>query len=503
MEISDKLLKPVVETKYLTVDNADRYRSIIRLFYLNYEKLKYWMYQEEVYEELRQTEYFKAYTIEQCQQDLSALAGWGNLLTIQDTRKVTSIEEFKNKKFRYQMSEYAVEIERMVIRLENLFTEGASLEPTLLERIRISLSRLCSIGEEDENHVYGWWNDLNNDFVRLNQNYQDYMRELNSVKAEEMMKTKEFLLFKDRLIDYLRSFVKSLQLNVSMIEQYLVGAGSETVLCLLDRVTVYELSIPRLDVEVNENQIREKMRGRWDSIRFWFVGKEGMDSEAGKIFDTTNEIIRRITRYATRISEQSSSGANRREEYYKLAVMFGRCEDMKAAHKLAASVFGIERPIHLKGDFHRATESINSGVFEEEPVMITVTPRVRSYKEKSARTGIIDRSQEKEAMREAAINRLQEEQQLLKGYITGNRLEFARLPVLEPHVRDVFLAWLSKALEKKDMKAKTEEGRGYHLEGGTPGEVCVINCTDGKFQMPAYTIVFEEDEGYAKGGVSL
>ena len=27
------------------------------------------------------------------------------------------------------------------------------------------------------------WNDLNNDFIRLNQNYQDYMRELNSVKS--------------------------------------------------------------------------------------------------------------------------------------------------------------------------------------------------------------------------------------------------------------------------------------------------------------------------------
>ena len=53
--------------------------------------------------------------------------------------------------------------------------------------------------KEDEN-IHAWWNDLNNDFIRLNQNYQDYMRELNSVKAEEMMRTREFLLFKDRLI---------------------------------------------------------------------------------------------------------------------------------------------------------------------------------------------------------------------------------------------------------------------------------------------------------------
>ena len=99
------------------------------------------------------------------------LVEWKNLNTIQDTRKVSSIEEFKNKKFRYQMSEYSVEIERLVLRLENLFIEGASLEPTLLERIRINISRFSQMADEDLNKVYTWWNDLNNDFVRLNQNY--------------------------------------------------------------------------------------------------------------------------------------------------------------------------------------------------------------------------------------------------------------------------------------------------------------------------------------------
>src|SRR5699024_6703934 len=62
MKVHEKLLKPLIETKYLTVDNTDRYRCIVRLFYLNYEKLKYWMYQEEVYEELREDAYFAEYT---------------------------------------------------------------------------------------------------------------------------------------------------------------------------------------------------------------------------------------------------------------------------------------------------------------------------------------------------------------------------------------------------------------------------------------------------------
>ena len=102
------------------------------------------------------------------------------------------------------MSEYSVEIERLVLRLENLFIEGASLEPTLLERIRRSIERFAEIYEEDINTVYTWWQDLNTDFIRLNQNYQDYIRDLNSVKAEEMMRTKEFLVFKDKLVELLK-----------------------------------------------------------------------------------------------------------------------------------------------------------------------------------------------------------------------------------------------------------------------------------------------------------
>lgn len=492
MKTTETLRKPMLEAKYLNVENTDRYRPIIRLFYLKYEKLKYWMYQEEVYEELKEDPYFETYTPEQCQQDLTALAGWGNLITIQDTRKVSTIEEFKNKKFRYQLSEATVEIERMVIRVENLFIESSSLEPTLLERIRINLSRISEMQGKDREKIYTWWNDLNNDFIRLNQNYQDYMRELNSVKAEEMMKSKEFLVFKDKLIEYLRSFVKGLQTNVSAIEQYLKETDPQIVRKILNEVTEYELSIPRMDVEIDREMFVDKINGRWQSLKEWFAGNEGKDSEAAKVFDTTNEIIRKITRYAARISELSNSGSNRREEYHKLAVMFSKCKDMGEAHRLAAAVFGIEKPLHLKGLADRQTENINSGVFEEEPHKITVVPRVRTYKEKASRSGIIDRTKEKEETRQATIRRLEEERKLLRSYIKNNRLEFASLPEIEPHVRDVFLTWLSKALESKHLRGKTEEGQIYYLEPPKNGETCIVKAADGTFEMPAYTIRFEE-----------
>lgn len=492
MHVTEKLIRPLTEAKYLNADNVDRYRSIMRIFFENYEKLKYWMYQEEVYGEMIQDPYFSEYRMDQCQQDLAALTEWKNLVAIQDTRKVSSIEEFKNKKFRYQMSEYSVEIERLVLRLENLLIEGASLEPSLLERIRRSIEQFPEMGERDRDDVYTWWKDLNTDFIRLNQNYQDYIRDLNSVKAEEMMRTKEFLVFKDKLIEYLRNFIKGLQRNVGVIEENLRAIDQDLLNRIFDKVIAYELAIPRVETEVSYEMIEEKTRGRYQSIYSWFVSENGKENEAGKLFDATNEIIRRITRYAAQLSEKNALGANRREEYRKVAEMFMKCEDISEAHKMSAMVFGLERPIHLKGDRPRETESMNKSVYEESALEFVLKPRIRNYHERSRRSAIRENSREKEAARSRMIEQIKQDKKKIEGLEKDGRIDFAALPVIDARVREILLKWLSDALEDSDYSARTDDGRHYVLDMSEAKEKCVVHCEDGNFTMPKLAIVFQE-----------
>lgn len=465
----------------------------MRIFFENYEKLKYWMYQEDVYEEMKKDPYFADYRLEQCQQDLAMLTEWKNLNTIQDTRKVASIEEFKNKKYRYQMSEYSVEIERLVLRLENLFIEGASLEPTLLERIRREIERFPKMAERNRNEVYTWWTDLSNDFVRLNQNYQDYIRDLNSVKAEEMMHTKEFLIFKDRLIEYLRNFIKGLQRNVGVIEENLREQNEELRENVFEKVIEYELSIPRMEVEISRVMIEQKIRGRFQSIYDWFVGSEGSENEAGKLFDATNEIIRRITRYAAQLSEKNALGANRKEEYRKVAELFMHCQDLSEAHKMSAMVFGLERPFHMEGELIRETDSINRGVYEDRALEICLKPRIRTYREKSKRSAIRESVEQKQETRRKLLQQKKEELQKIRSLEKEGKIDFAELPVLEPRIREILLKWLSDALEDADFTARTDDGRSYVLDRSRVKERCVVHCEDGNFTMPRMTIVFQEE----------
>lgn len=115
----------------------------------------------------------------------------------------------KNKQYRYTMSEYAVEIERMTVRLENLFLESGNLSTNLFVRLERGLDeaedmKQCRLKELNE-----WWRNIQEDFKRLNQNYQDYLRDFYSGRTDHLLKSVEFIVHKDKFIKCLHEFVQA------------------------------------------------------------------------------------------------------------------------------------------------------------------------------------------------------------------------------------------------------------------------------------------------------
>jgi uncharacterized protein (TIGR02677 family) len=97
---------------------------------------------------LKNNAHFRDYTADQLQQDLDQLVVWRNLVPRQETGRVSSIEEFKKKKYRYQLTPYTIEIERMVFGLEQLGEGfGGSLERTLFDKLLQALMKLAGRSE--------------------------------------------------------------------------------------------------------------------------------------------------------------------------------------------------------------------------------------------------------------------------------------------------------------------------------------------------------------------
>lgn len=492
MIIDNKIMKSINEVKYLSTENTWRYRPIIRIFYKNYEKMKYWLYKEDIYEELKKNEQFKDYTIDNIKNDLDYLVDNKNLLTLQDASKVRTVEEFKNKQFRYQLSQYTIEIERLVLKLENLSTENqASLESSLIERFKENLEKVSYIKVKAPKDMYDWWNSLNTDFKNLNENYQDYIRGFYSPKAEELMQTTEFLIFKERLIQYLREFIKGLQINAFAIEKILKNIDIEDIKVIVNNVLEHEKTIPRMEYTIDEEDFIENNLGRWSSINEWFLNTGFKKSDCEKLMDFTNEIIMKITRYATQIAERKNSAASRKVEYRKLLKLFYNCSNIEEAHKLSAVTVGLFNMRHIKANNIRDTESINSSIYEEKPYEVIIRPRTKNYREKAIKNPIKDNKSKKEEYQKFLLKEREEERKLIDALIKDSKIDFGKLPILKPFERHTLLRWISKGNSNKDKKGRTEYGKDYSLIYPLNNEVVTVKCEDGEFIMPSYIIEFK------------
>lgn len=495
MEINEKMTKQITETAYLTTENTKRYRPILRYFYEQYERINYMLYKEDVWNELQGKTNFENYTIEMCENDLTALVSWGNLTALQDTNNVTTVEEFKHRKFRYQLTEYAVEIERLVIKLENLHIEGASLEPKLIERIKEEIENIEKTSLRNETEVLSLWENLNNDFKRLNQDYQDYIKTFYNIKMEEVAKSKQFIVYKNDLVRYLREFIQLLQDNSYIIEKKLKEIDPRTEERFLEKVHLGQkriVRIDKLDEQIDENEIINRNYEKWQNIKKWFLGDSTHLSEVEKINEKTTEIIRKITRIANQIAESKGNVSSKKAEYKRICEMFAHTQTTEEAHKLSSLVFGMFNTRHTKGNYVRETDSINSSLLEEKPNEYEIKPRIREYREKLPKVAIKDKTKEKQEQIQKYLKQLEKNQREIEKYIKDGKIDIKNLPTIRSNFRKTLLQWVSKASQMPNKQITIENGQKIKLIYPQNKERCTLKCEDGDLEMPAFELEFLE-----------
>lgn len=487
-------LGPINETSYLSVPNAHIYRKIMRCFYREYEKMHFQLYKEDIFRFIRQDAAFSDYPMEQLESDLESLVRWKNLTPIQDPGRVYTIADYKNKQYRYTMSEYAVEIERLTVRLENLFLESGNLSTNFFVRLEKSLEDAEQMQDAPLKEVNEWWSMLQEDFKRLNQNYQDYLRDFYSTRTEHLMKSVEFVIHKDKFIKYLNEFIQELQHHAKRIEQILVRIAPVMEDTILEKVVQSELDIPHALLEFHGNaepSIRENVIGKWSSLNNWFLDSRGHECECKKVLKITNDVIRSIIQNAALIVQIQNWGISRKDDYRKFMELFLKCQDLEEAHRLSAHVFGVQNIQHFKTNEPREEDGINHSVYEEIPASFLLKPHTRAYREKKDRQGFADKSLEKRMQRESYLRGAREQKEIVMKYIRNHRIIFSEIEeVISETTRTAFLQWITQANMNSQKVGRTEYGQEYRLIRKKGN--CVLHCEDGLLTMPAYILEFKE-----------
>lgn len=493
MALEARYFESVPQTKYLSAESYVSYRAIMRIFYQEHQKMHYQLDKQTIMGELRQDRLFSAYTEQELSQDLDQLIRWKNLTVIQDPRKARTVADFQNKQYRYMMSQAALEIERMTITLENLYTHTTGLTSSSFRRIQRALDGIEKLEQMSLKDVGDWWQDLQEDFSRLSQSYQDYLREFYGPSAEKYMKSEDFIVYKRHLITYLEDFVQDLQSSSAQISAQLESISSETTEKLLELVHQSELDIPRPLSEKTDHwqeELRMKNEGVWQSLVGWFSGS---DPTARQVMDVTNEVIRRVVQNAAMLVQMQNMGVSNKAELRRIMKLFAATPSLEEAHKLSAMVFGAQQARHYVVNSDWDTERIDKSCYQEAPMEYVLRPRERTYRPSIDRSGFADRSADKKEQRSRILEEAHRLRTEVMGHIRDKKLDFAHLETpVTPEVRTVFLAWLAIANLSPDKKGATEYGQRYTLQSRGKG-TCKMACTDGILTLPDCFLEFEDD----------
>lgn len=490
--------KKVVESKYLSVENAERYRAICRFFYEQHEQYNPYLSRKDVWEFLKGYENFKDYTLDELEADLKFLSEHNNLTTIQDSSNQKTYEEFKNRRFLYQCTDYTIEIERMMLTLEQTVKNvRGSLDSDLVEKLLLEIEKLeeaeleGELGQAERIVIFNNWKELIHRFEQLNQETADYLSHINGEKMEKLMSNEAFLPFKSKFVHYLRDFIMSIQTNSIMIEKQIALIDEEKIADVINQLIKYQMDIPRIDDEViSEEELYKMYERKWNGLREWFSPYSQQNKGVRFLIQQTRSTIQKITKIAQQISERSFQNQGKTNDFLRLADIFKSIEDVNECHKMASIIFGSQSSRRIEA-IPQESNIEDENVWYFEPHQVEIKEKnLNPAKEKAKGSVKRDKGKEEELRREYILNKEQEEK-LLNETITDGRIVISKLGVIQPSVRKTILKMLAKSSYNPSKLNHLDDGRKYRVKKRS-NETISLQSTDGVLRMPDFELVFEE-----------
>lgn len=487
--MENNYLDQVLEVKYLVQDNTYRYRLIMKYLFTKYEEAEYWQYKEEIHSEIKKN--ITNYTLEECERDLEFLLNNGSITKLQDTQNINTINDFKFHNFRYQITDKAVLVERMINELEELEVKVSSLEPRLFDRISSLIKRLVDVYDLNENQIYEIWTDLNNDFKNLNEHYQDFLKRFHEAKTEELLQSDAFFNFKSSVINYINEFINSYIKNSTIIKNTLLEIDENKTKNLMNKLILYQEKIPKVSDKFDYVKLRKLNYGKWQSINKWFIPINGM-SEGERLLEATQNVIHKIYKYASSLIELHGNMINRKEEYKHICYLFDNAKTIDEANRFAMAVFGNFNVNHYKVVPSINTDSLIKS-YDVDPIEILIEPSVKEYKNTLTRSIIVDKTNEKRKLLDLALKKENERKEKIKKLISSGIIELKNEILLDEVERRYVLDLIEKY--NGEETKESEFGYSYSITDYSDNK-CRIISSDGIFELTSRTILIKVGENY-------
>lgn len=493
------LFDKIEETKYLSEGKADIYRPICRLlFQKTTQEFQGSMYTvAEILKDLKQRPEFEGRFMDLTERDLNealkSLEKWENVIGHQDTAKAKRIEELKNRRSLYSITDITIELERMIVGLQNSLQSirGIEFERHIPDRMMEELDKLKYWEEGQAYDLRIVWKELMDRFKSLQTESSSFFAQISRSSAnEELMRTASFLAYKEKFVHMLQNFVLVIMDKQEKIRRYFHEIPDNTIQRVVDHIVAKEAETD-LTGDFRAEEFRSARLSEWQGLKGWFIEINGKKPGVRFLIDQAKNTIVRVVKIAEQITDRYNHFKSRKNDCLQLARLFASAGTLEECHRLSAYVFGVQQTFHLYTIPKRSDDHYDT-VWEYAPHEITINKNKPGRRE-----GKIKQALDENPLKEyALLKQHQERQMIIRRYFdelsADGKIVFEKLPVLHPIIRNTLLDLIGQASASSKKIARTDNGAKFRLKERSARWI-QVRFKDGTLTMKDFE--FERIEG--------
>ena len=452
--------------KHVVADHADRYRAVMGSFVAAKQRFVVHLRPEDVQAELTAVDEV-APSLDDVSAALEQLRAWGNLRSVPDTARVTSVEDFNRARYLYQLTPAGEAAEEALAAYDAALGRRGALQAVALADIRDrlgELTRQAHAATPDEGLTRQALRDLAAVFDSLADNAQAFMASLQRTIDLHDADVAAFLAYKEQLIAYVERFVGELVTASAAIASALDELDSAGI----DRLLAIAATSEAEDASPDEaDPVAARLaawRDRWQGLRQWFVGSEVAPAQSQLLRRRARQAISALLGVVTELADRSSGRSDRAADFRELARWFAHAPTEADCHRLWRAAFALAPARHLTVDGDTLAEREEAPVGNTTPWAdappVRVSPRLRAtgrYERRGKPARVADRSAERRAVAERLAEESAQIEAARARLATGGTVRLSELGRLDTTAFGLLLDLLGEALTRPLAPGQTSE----------------------------------------------
>ena len=484
---------------YLVNSNRIRWYRVIMRFFLQCHRdlYRYQLTAAEVRDAVRDT-FDPEYTLEQCQNDLAALKEWGNITTIYDSSRATSIASFLSPALLYQATPEGIAIETFLDEQTRASMGKGSLRQGDLshlwnllqhidEALHIHTGELTATGgremAEEWQRAFEIWNTMAREAAQ-------YLANMIQAAQQGRPDLDSYQLYKAAVVAYVHGFAQALTQYSRRIRSLLYEWSETGEKDRLIEIVAEHLEppAPTSESRSTSEELMQEARNQVEALMNWFAPGKNADSFRRNALAEVDKVVRRASVLAASVRPNTNYANN----LHLLAGQLLRAKDGETAQQLFSLAFANLLPVHLPESLAGAPStawSADEGNVWQEPA--TVTPRLRPISranrgEHPLEDPVIDNRTMTRKLVIQYEEKIQQERQRFARLFSAGYVNLGEIEQITAEDRDVLMNVIDGCLGDTRRQYRAPDGSVIVLLNPEEEIYTLLRSTDGVLLLPCY-----------------